>query len=222
MANKLSRTERDSEVARIMLHTKTSYGILPTPPSPTQTSPTLTQSTSNSASNSSSSPPGPTTPPRQSRSRTRYGDLGRVPLHRRGTSKTYERLEDLLKEAGYKETRVFTPEGERAEEHGGTRNANDHSNNRISGMSAVVGFLAGLMPNNATNSHSTPASLVRTNSGDTTVVPRRRYSPPESPSPFPHHRAQTPTTDMSSSIESLGEPTPRPMCGPPSSRGSRS
>ncbi len=35
------------------------------------------------------------------------------PLHRRGKSKTYERLEDLLREAGYKETRVFTPEAER-------------------------------------------------------------------------------------------------------------
>jgi hypothetical protein len=195
---------------------QTSYGILPTPPSPTQTSPTLTQSTSNSASNSSSSPPGPTTPPRQSRSRTRYGDVGRVPLHRRGTSKTYERLEDLLKEAGYKETRVFTPEGERAEEHGGTRKSNDHSNNRISGMSAVVGFLAGLMPNNATNSHSRPASLVRTSSGDATVVPTRGYSPPPSPSPFLHHRPHTPTTDMTSSIESLGEPTPRPTRRPPS------
>ena len=85
-------------------------------PSPTQISPTLTQSTSNSASNSSSSPTGPTTPPRQCQSHTRYGGLGRVPLHRRGTSKTYERLEDLLKEAGFKETRVFTPEDERAEE----------------------------------------------------------------------------------------------------------
>ena len=48
------------------------------------------------------------TPPRQSRSRTCYGDLGRIPLHRRETSKTYEWLQDLLKEAGYKETRVFT------------------------------------------------------------------------------------------------------------------
>lgn len=36
-----------------------------------------------------------------------------VPLHRRGKSKTFERLEDLLREAGYKETRVFTPEAER-------------------------------------------------------------------------------------------------------------
>ncbi|KZP07226.1 hypothetical protein FIBSPDRAFT_875820, partial [Athelia psychrophila] len=39
----------------------------------------------------------------------------RAPLHRRGTSKTYERMEDLLREAGYKETQVFTPETERAE-----------------------------------------------------------------------------------------------------------
>lgn len=36
-------------------------------------------------------------------------------LHRRGTSHMYETLEDLLKEAGYKETRIFTPEMERRE-----------------------------------------------------------------------------------------------------------
>ncbi|KAJ7217491.1 hypothetical protein B0H12DRAFT_975148, partial [Mycena haematopus] len=56
------------------------------------------------------------TPPSQPRGRVRklYPEgVGRVPLHRRGTSKTYERLEDLLREAGYKETRIFTPETER-------------------------------------------------------------------------------------------------------------
>ena len=43
------------------------------------------------------------------------GEPGRVPLHRRGTSRTLECLEDLLRENGYKETRVFTPEAERIE-----------------------------------------------------------------------------------------------------------
>lgn len=38
-----------------------------------------------------------------------------MPLHRRGTSRQFERLEDLLREAGFKETRVFTPENERRE-----------------------------------------------------------------------------------------------------------
>ena len=48
------------------------------------------------------------------------------------------------------------------------------------------------------------------------LIPTRGYYPPQSPSPFPHHRAHTPATDMSSSIESLGEPTPRPTRKPPS------
>ncbi|KAI0360592.1 hypothetical protein OH77DRAFT_1393521 [Trametes cingulata] len=60
----------------------------------------------------------PTTPVR-GRTMSRYpanlskGEPGRVPLHRRGTSKTYETMEDLLRDHGYKETRVFTPEAER-------------------------------------------------------------------------------------------------------------
>lgn len=53
-----------------------------------------------------------------------------MPLHRRGKSKTYEALEDLLREAGYKETRIFTPESERtdrraAEEQRVKENAGD-------------------------------------------------------------------------------------------------
>ena len=122
-----------------------SKGNLPTPPSSTQTSPTPTPSTSNSASNPSSSPPGLTTPPRQSpcpTSPTR--DIQYLPPAR-----------GFLKEARYKETRVLAPESERAEENGGTQ---FKRHNRISGTSAVVGFLAGLMPNNAANSHSRPAS----------------------------------------------------------------
>ncbi|KAN0105195.1 hypothetical protein V8E52_011268 [Russula decolorans] len=47
-----------------------------------------------------------------------------IPLHHRGTLKTYEHLEDLLKEAGYKETHIFTPEN---------------------GVDTVVGVLAGLV-----------------------------------------------------------------------------
>lgn len=61
--------------------------------------------------------------PERGRCRTRYpshlsrqllDDQGkpRPLLHRRGTSHMYETLEDLLKEAGYKETRIFTPEVE--------------------------------------------------------------------------------------------------------------
>lgn len=51
----------------------------------------------------------------------RAGEGPRVPLHRRGTSQTLECFEDLLREAGYKETRVFTPESERAEAAAETR-----------------------------------------------------------------------------------------------------
>ncbi|KAF8156890.1 hypothetical protein B0H34DRAFT_658329, partial [Crassisporium funariophilum] len=203
----------------------TSYGIIPTPPSPTQTSPSLTQSTSNSASNSSSSPPEPMTPPsRVSRSRTRYPDLGRVPLHRRGNSKTYERLEDLLREAGYKETRVFTPETERAEAGEEDRNGDPRGDtNRLSmkdGMDAVVGFLAGFMP----GAVASKASVQTAGTGNDATVPYvtspQEYSPPASP--LAHRQSQkhatggciditeppTPTT-MTSSIDSLGDPTPR-------------
>lgn len=103
----------------------------------------------------------PSTPPR---GRTRYPDtLARVPLHRRGTSKTYERLEDLLREAGYKETRVFTPESERRTDHA----TDKHTSSVRGGVGAVVGFLAGLVSRNSSlarepisykDSHSQPPS----------------------------------------------------------------
>lgn len=70
------------------------------------------------------------------------GELGRVPLHKRGTSRTYERLEDLLREAGYKETKIYSPEVERTEAR---REGRGDASARGS-MSAVVDFLAGLMP----------------------------------------------------------------------------
>lgn len=127
-------------------------------PSPSDSSPSLTQS----MSNSSNSPPLPSTPPpRPSRSSTRYPDLGRVPLHRRGTSQTYERLEDLLREAGYKETRVFTPEGEHED---GTYHEDDSPTAQRSkggvrdGVGAVVGFLAGLLPSSSTQSIASAAT----------------------------------------------------------------
>ncbi|KAH9928997.1 hypothetical protein B0H21DRAFT_796654 [Amylocystis lapponica] len=87
----------------------------------------------------------PSTPPR-GRAASRYPasltiDPGRVPLHRRGTSKTYERLEDLLREAGYKETRIFTPEAERTEARAEERKG---STGRGVGA-AVAGFLSGWM-----------------------------------------------------------------------------
>lgn len=100
--------------------------------------------------------PQPSLPLPRGRSSGRYpaslavGEPGRVPLHRRGTSKTYERLEDLLREAGYKETRVFTPESERAEAQAAERKRResiqaDRGNMRDS-VGAVVEFLAGWIP----------------------------------------------------------------------------
>ncbi|CAA7257302.1 unnamed protein product [Cyclocybe aegerita] len=175
------------------------------------TSPTLTMS--NSASNSSNSPPEPTTPPPPRRSR--YPDLGRVPLHRRGTSKTYERLEDLLKEAGYKETRIFTPETERAE---GNEGSGDKRNSVVEGVGAVVGFLTGLMPGGTGSRTHLPSTAEE--SAQYTTSPLE-YSPPVSPlvQRRPPRSATTRTsfdatepptpTNLTSSIDSLADPTPK-------------
>ncbi|KAI0249727.1 hypothetical protein BJV78DRAFT_1224350 [Lactifluus subvellereus] len=118
--------------------------------SPPISPPSLLQSSFSSTADTRNvePPPTPHTPPR---GRSRYPsslahDGLRVPLHRRGTSNTYERLEDLLKEAGYKETRVFTPETERhreyEREHGEGRETGGRAR---SGVDTVVGFLAGLV-----------------------------------------------------------------------------
>ncbi|KAJ3729677.1 hypothetical protein C8R42DRAFT_549503, partial [Lentinula raphanica] len=130
--------------------------------------PPLTQSTSgsnNSRSNQGSlsqSPTQPSTPPSRyqphqyyrrtgtNRLRTRYptdlartGD-GRTPLHRRGTSQKYEPFEDLLREAGYKETRIFTPETERV--------ASGTGSGDRSKVAGVVEFLSGLIPGSRSSS----------------------------------------------------------------------
>ncbi|VDC07369.1 unnamed protein product [Peniophora sp. CBMAI 1063] len=98
-----------------------------------------------SSSGPTSSPP--QTPPR--RARTMYpaglgkaGEAGRVPLHRRGTSRTYERLEDLLREAGYKETRVVTPQKPGAGMDDGDDEENDDGKDKRGG---VMKFLSGLV-----------------------------------------------------------------------------
>ncbi|KAJ6499684.1 hypothetical protein C8R47DRAFT_1068591 [Mycena vitilis] len=153
-------------VPRRTLHDKTSYSILPTPPSPRHNSPSpsLSPSNSNSAGSTATEP---TTPPSQSRGRPRKNRLegvGRVPLHRRGTSKTYERLEDLLREAGYKETRIFTPETERTVPQDETKSPKIGA--------AFVGFLSNLVP-------SRSASLAAKEEPELAAPV---YSPPASPS----------------------------------------
>ncbi|KAJ7039817.1 hypothetical protein C8F04DRAFT_1084965 [Mycena alexandri] len=150
---------------RRTLHDKTSYSILPTPPSPkriTSPSPSLSPSNSNSAGSSTE----PTTPPSQPRARVRklYPEsVGRVPLHRRGTSKTYETLEDLLAEAGYKETRIFTPETERTVPQDELKSPT---------IASFVGFLSNFVPTRS-------ASLKPDNEPDVNVP--AVYSPPTSP-----------------------------------------
>ncbi|KAH9477435.1 hypothetical protein JR316_0009648 [Psilocybe cubensis] len=197
---------------------RTNYGVKPSLPSPTDTtSPGLAQSASNSASNSSSSPPEPTTPPRVI-ARPRYpADLRRVPLHRRGTSKTYERLEDLLKEAGYKETRIFTPEAERMDHRrdgGDSTKAGDDNRTSVvkDGMEAVVGFFAGLLPSAA----ASRTNLTTTEGENQLTASPREYSPPTSPLAKRRSFGQggRPSLDLTepstaSSNESFGEPTPR-------------
>jgi hypothetical protein len=117
--------------------------------------------------------------PHRGRPTARYPDsLGRVPLHRRGTSNTYERLEDLLREAGYKETRVFTPETDRnaastAEKDGGAGNSVRGS------VGAVVDFIAGLVSRGS--SLSREAAPLQDDSAQSTLHP---WSPP--PSPLAH------------------------------------
>ncbi|KAJ6631171.1 hypothetical protein B0H10DRAFT_2183627 [Mycena sp. CBHHK59/15] len=152
---------------RRTLHDKTSYSILPTPPSPTRgksPSPSLSPSNSNSAGSSAT---GPATPPQRPRGRTRalYPEsMGRVPLHRRGTSKTYERLEDLLREAGYKETRIFTPETERTAPQ-------EEPNLKSPTIASFVGFFSSLVP-------SRSASLKGEEEAE---VDAPMYLPPASP-----------------------------------------
>ncbi|PPQ88572.1 hypothetical protein CVT25_009952 [Psilocybe cyanescens] len=221
MSEPPSRSNAYSGQRQNSIRDKASYGIRPTFPSPTETSPGLAQSSSNSASNSSSSPPEPTTPPRVIGSRTRYPDLGRVPLHRRGTSKTYERLEDLLKEAGYKETRIFTPETERSDHRadGGdsTKSGDDNRTSVVKdGMEAVVGFFAGLLPSAA----GSRINLTATEGENEFTTSPLEYSPPTSPLATRQSLRQAgrlsldqtePSTPsiMTSSIDSLGDPTPR-------------
>lgn len=127
----------------------------------------------------------PVTLPR-GRSMTRYPEsLARVPLHRRGTSRTYERLEDLLREAGYKETRIFTPEAERTVESSGEKHEGRASSSVRGGVRAVFGFLSGFVSRNS--------SPVRgeTTSADTTAA----CSPP--PSPLPQVRQLNGSTNVS-------------------------
>ncbi|KIJ63159.1 hypothetical protein HYDPIDRAFT_113756 [Hydnomerulius pinastri MD-312] len=162
--------------------------------SPTDESEVSSHPTSTSTHTSGSSPP--TTPPR-GRPQARYPEsLGRVPLHRRGTSKTYERLEDLLREAGYKETRVFTPETERITGSAAEKQENRASASVRGGVGAVVGFFTGLVSRGSSLSRD-PESSGDGIHQDALGVPQA-WSPP--PSPLAAQRARNKALDPSSAL----------------------
>ncbi|THH13626.1 hypothetical protein EW146_g6619 [Bondarzewia mesenterica] len=138
-------------------------------------------STSDPSSSTSTNPQSESSPHTPQRGRNLYPGLGRdpnrIPLHRRGTSKTYERLEDLLKEAGYKETRVFTPETERAEAE-----AEERRERALKGKSGIVGFLAGLVQGAGSGKlDADGASSVTTEAERPRLQATPNYSPPPSP-----------------------------------------
>lgn len=91
-------------------------------------------------------------PTHLSRSEASAQDQKRVPLHRRGKSRTYERLEDLLREAGYAETRIFTPEAERLEAQAERKEKDRRARGTRAGTATrsenaggIISFLAGLV-----------------------------------------------------------------------------
>lgn len=165
----------------------------------------------------------PSTPPRGRQSPRYPSSLARgdLPLHRRGTSRTYERLEDLLRDAGYKETRVFTPESERAEARAAEKELRQGSVR--GGVDAVVGFIAGLIPGGSKNEDSDvdeadnrntpiyedsttwslpPSPLGNKHTPATTfslppLSPTRSYSYTQRPTPLPHYLRPQPSASGS-------------------------
>ncbi|KAI0746866.1 hypothetical protein C8Q80DRAFT_1177993 [Daedaleopsis nitida] len=129
--------------------------------------------------------PEPPVTPVRGRAASRYpaalskGEPGRVPLHRRGTSRTLECLEDLLRENGYKETRVFTPEAERAEAMAEER--------RRQSTWRIREYFAGWLPGARNGSVSEDE--------DTSIPNRTRR--PHTPTPAPTAHRSTPSSPLS-------------------------
>ncbi|KAH8835935.1 hypothetical protein DL96DRAFT_99193 [Flagelloscypha sp. PMI_526] len=169
--------------------------------SPEASPPSLVNSTS--LSSESTSPPLPSTPPPPGpvRGRSRYGELvpqGHVPLHRRGTSNRYENFEDLLREAGYRETRIFTPD------HPSRKDGTDSAKGSIrGGVGAVVDFLSHFVPSAAASRSSSQVAREQ-------VSPTSPLTNP-SPASMENHSSRS-TSDLStlSSESATSEPTPRP------------
>jgi len=147
----------------------------------------------NSASSASESPPGPQTPPAAHRIFQHDLGNGRGTLNRPGTD-NFESLEELLRAAGYKETRIYSPEADREER--GPFSGFDVGAVK-DGVGALVGFLSGIV-----GGAPRPAEAVGPR-------PRMRApSPPPSPSPFSNNRVvrrrQSRSDDLSDE-----DPTPR-------------
>jgi hypothetical protein len=150
-------------------------------------------SSSSASQPSSSHLTPPRTPPHSYRGRThsRYypatlsrgseadgsvSSTSRVPLHRRGKSRTYEALEDLLREAGYKETRIVTPKSNRRYSRGG--NNEDENGAAVESEpeanankpTGVMRFLSGLVQRKASNiDPPTDSSLTVNNAGSSSM-----------------------------------------------------
>lgn len=92
-----------------------------------------------------------------------------------------------MKEAGYKETRVFTPESERAEARAEEQRSLRSGSIR-GGVDAVVGFLAGFMPG-AARSEDNSDSLNTSSSVEDSMPASGRRSLPASP--LAHKHPQT-------------------------------
>lgn len=116
-------------------------------------------------------------------------------------------MEDLLREAGYKETRIFTPEAERFPADGDKRRGDAEGLSVKESVGAVVGFLAGLVPGHSKQSvgATPPLDMVANDQG---VYPGR----PHPPSPLANKTE--PSSSATSSLRSrkftIGSPNQRP------------
>jgi len=101
-------------------------------------------------------------------------------------------MEDLLREAGYKETRIFTPEAERFPADGDKRKG-DAEGGGLSvkeSVGAVVGFLAGLVPGQSKQNVGAPPTDLAADGQE--VYPGRLHPP----SPLAH-RVEQPSSNTS-------------------------
>lgn len=115
-------------------------------------------------------------------------------------------MEDLLREAGYKETRIFTPEAERFPADGDKRKGDSEGMGVKESVGAVVGFLAGLVPGHSRqNIAPPPTDLVANDQGD---CPGR----PHPPSPLSHKvgYSSSATSSQRSRKFTIAPPNQRP------------